>query len=413
MGEVSRQTRMLVTGLCVVIAMVDGFDATAMAYVVPALARQWQVPPGSFGPVFGMTYAGMLLGALGSGILADRVGRKPALLGAMAVFGTLMLATVLATDRSEMLVIRFCTGLGLGGALPNLTALMAEFLPPDRRATGVAIMGTGIPVGSALGGFVTATLLGPLGWQSVFVVGGVLALVCCALTAWKLPESPLYRRPSAGPAHGMAQRTGAALFGGGAAAATLLLWLTLVLNYFDLHGLTAWTPTLLNRAGLSPAQAASVGGAASLFGTLGMVAVGMLMDRLGPFRVIAFTFTATALALFVVVLSPGNVVVLAVALFLATAGVDGANVGMFALAARQYPNATRATGVGWAIGIGRFGSIVGPVVGGALLTVQVGGYSALFLAYTAAGLLAAVAIMALSNALAKRRPAHRVTVRAP
>ena len=164
----------------------------------------------------------------------------------------------------------------------------------------------------------------------------------------------------------------------------------------------ATAPTLLVRAGLSNANAASLSGLSSLFGVLGMILVGWLMDKFGAFRVIAGVFLATALALLVIVLAPGNLVVLTIALFAAVAGVDGANIGMFALAASLYDTPIRSTGVGWAIGIGRAGSIMGPIVGGALLGVQFAGYSALFLVYAATALLAGLSVLLLRRAIAGR-----------
>ena len=389
-----------VIALCAMIAMIDGLDATSLAYVVPTISRDWHLAPGSFGLAFGMTYAGMLVGALAVGILADRIGRKPAIILSMLTFGTLTLLTVFAQSIDQLLVLRFATGIGLGGALPNLTALITECLPPQRRSTGVATMGTGIPIGSAIGGFATALLIAPYGWRAVFVMAGGLALACCAIAAALLPESPAYLRREARPRH----RPGSLrpLFTGRLAVATLVLWLTLVLNYFDLHGLNAWSPTLLVRAGLSNANAASLSGLSSLFGVLGMILVGWLMDKFGAFRVIAGVFLATALALLVIVLAPGNLVVLTIALFAAVAGVDGANIGMFALAASLYDTPIRSTGVGWAIGIGRAGSIMGPIVGGALLGVQFAGYSALFLVYAATALLAGLSVLLLRRAIAGR-----------
>jgi len=406
MAEAGHALQIRVIALCVMIAMIDGLDATSLAYVVPTISRDWHLAPGSFGLAFGMTYAGMLVGALAVGSLADRIGRKPAIILSMATFGALTLLTVFAQSIDQLLVLRFATGIGLGGALPNLTALISEFLPPQRRSIGVATMGTGIPIGSAIGGFATALLIAPYGWRAVFITAGGLALVCCAIAAALLPESPAFLRRETRPLHRPPLHQPGSLrplFTGRLAVATLVLWLTLVLNYFDLHGLNAWSPTLLVRAGLSNANAASLSGLSSLFGTLGMILVGWLMDRFGAFRVIAGVFLFTALALLLIVLAPGSVVILTLALFAAVAGVDGANIGMFALAAALYDTPIRSTGVGWAIGIGRAGSIMGPIAGGSLLGVQFAGYSALFLTYAATALLAGLSVLLLQSAIAGRR----------
>src|ERR1700751_5173509 len=176
--------------MCAAVLFLDGFDTQAIGYVAPALAREWGLATrGALGPVFSAGLFGLMIGALVFGPLADRVGRKKIIIFATADFGIGAFATAFAQDVTTLLVIRFLTGLGLGGAMPNAIALTSEYNPQRRRATMVMIMFCGFSIGAALGGLLAADLIPRLGWRSVFIVGGVAPLLLFPLLGWGLPES--------------------------------------------------------------------------------------------------------------------------------------------------------------------------------------------------------------------------------
>src|SRR6202163_3282131 len=181
------QFRLLLT--CAAVLFLDGFDTQAIGYVAPALAKEWGLTKGALGPVFSAGLFGLMIGALLFGPLADRVGRKKIIILSTLAFGIGALVTAFVQDVNTLLAIRFLTGLGLGGAMPNAIAMTSEFNPRRRRATMVMIMFCGFSVGAALGGLLAAALIPQFGWRSVFVVGGVAPLLLVPILALRLPES--------------------------------------------------------------------------------------------------------------------------------------------------------------------------------------------------------------------------------
>src|ERR1700676_1715470 len=413
------QLKLLLT--CAAVLFLDGFDTQAIGYVAPALAKEWGLTKGALGPVFSAGLFGLMIGALLFGPLADRVGRKKIIILSTLAFGIGALVTALVQDLNTLLAIRFLTGLGLGGAMPNAIAMTSEFNPRRRRATMVMIMFCGFSVGAALGGLLAAALIPQFGWRSVFVVGGAAPLLLVPILALRLPESvrflALTGRANARVARllglinpkaafapttqfvvhepGLAGIPVLHLFKDGRTLPTLLLWVVFFMSLLDLYFLSNWLPTVLNDLGASVSSAAAIGSMLQVGGVVGTFALGSIIDR--------FSFRALALVYFIAVFAVGAIgqlghsaVFVTMAIFAAGFCIAGAEIAANALAAGFYPTSIRATGVGWALGIGRVGSIIGPLVGGVLLA-QKWIPAAVFLAAAAAALCAALAAFCLSR----------------
>lgn len=417
------QIRLLLA--CATVLLLDGFDTQGIGYVAPELMRDLNLARGGLGPVFSSGLLGNMVGALLFGPLADRIGRKPIIVLSTAAFGLGTLATVFVQDIAGLLLIRFLTGLGLGAALPNAIALVSEFSPNRRRATMVMIMFVGFSVGSALSGLLAAALIPIFGWRSIFLIGGIAPLLMVPFLAARLPESvrfltlccradarvaelltqvaPKVRFPST-----MRFRVREAilvglpiahLFNGGRALATLVLWAVFFMSLLDLYLLLNWLPTVLNDLGASVSVAAAVGAMLQLGGIVGTLTLGKIIDRFS-FRALSLAFLFAAIAIATVGFSGQSIAFAIFAISCAGFFLVGGHIATIALAATHYPTMARSTGVGWAIGVGRIGSIVGPLIGGIMLARGMDA-QLLFMAAAVPALVASVAALVLARVAPK------------
>ncbi len=411
---VSRYQIMVIV-LCFLVVAADGFDTAAVGYIAPALRAQWGATPAQLAPLFGAGLFGLMAGAFIFGPLADKVGRKAILVLTTAAFGVACLLSATATSIESLTIWRFITGIGLGGAMPTAITLTSEYCPERNRSFLVMVMFCGFTMGGALGGLSAATLIADFGWQGVLILGGALPVVLAAVLAFLLPESVRYlvlkggqdaqvsavlRRFDPQASLDGARFVGVRrvegspvrqLFNPGLVAGTLLLWVTFFMSLLVFYLLTSWLPTLLNTAGYSPKMAPMIALMLPIGSTVGAIGIGMLMDRLNPHTVLLGSYALAAAFIALLGLSTASPGLLVLAVFGAGIGTGGSQIGINALSAAYYPTASRATGVSWANAVGRTGSVVGSMVGGALLGL---GWSlaAVFAAAAVPALLAGIAI---------------------
>lgn len=376
------------------VATLDGYDLQSMALAAPSIAKEWGIEPKAFGPVFTATPIGMVVGALMLGPIADRWGRKAPTIIATTLFGLFTLLTPFATSIEMMALFRFMMGLGTGGILPNLIALVSEYAPQRTRASLTTLTFSAIPFGSMLGGLIASWLIPAHGWQAVFYVGGVIPLLIAAWCVVKLPESirflaargdrheqiaAILRRIGGNelainthftvPEVSQAKVSLSRLFGPGRTAPTLLITLVLAFNTFMLYFLLSWLPTVMNLAGLSTRGALLATVLPNLGGVIGAILLGRFIDRFDGFRVMAVGGLIAGSAVLVVGFGHAHVAILIPALFFAGTCIMGGQPAIYVLLASLYPTTIRATGAGFALGAGRVGSIIGPVAGAWVLAM--------------------------------------------
>jgi MFS transporter, AAHS family, 4-hydroxybenzoate transporter len=380
------------------ITLIDGYDISAVAFAAPHLIKEWNISDRAvLGPVFAASLVGILLGAPLFGYLGDRFGRKITIVLSCIVFGCFTWLVVLANNPSQIGVLRFFAGLAIGGVMPNITALNAEFAPKRFRATTIIIMFSGVTLGAAIPGVITALLVPHYGWRIVFTIGGIAPAIVAICALIGMPESIKYltvmgrqeevlrmlRRMK--PALVIApdarfivrdekQRDGFSvkyLFADGLKYITPLLWLCAAVNLMGLYFLQSWMPTLLGSANIPVSQAALATSVFQVGGLIGGLAIARPLDTRGLAPVallfavtvpvvgaIGFVgLTSTTLLLFVV--------------FFAGFCVLGVQLGLNAISAMIYPTSLRSAGCGWMLGIARIGSIAGPIVGGILIGMEV------------------------------------------
>ena len=414
--------------ICLLCLIMDGFDVQALGYVAPEIVREWSIANAALGPVFGASNFGVLVGSLVFSMLADKIGRRPILIGATAFFGVMTIAAARAAAVGELLGLRFVAGIGLGCIIPNATALVGEYSP--RRLRGPLMMiigGVGFTGGAAIGGFIAAVLIPRFGWRSVLYFGGAAPLlIAVAMLLW-LPESlqflVLRRKDRATIARWLrridptvpsgpdvelvvseANREGVPvvhLFREGRGAVTILLWVVNFMNLLNLYFLASWLPTVVRDAGHSASTAVLAGTILQVGGTIGTLGLAWLIGHLGFIPVLTASFGLASVTI-ALVGQPGLSIALLFGLvFIAGWCVVGGQPGINALAGTFYPTALRSTGVGWGLGIGRAGAIVGPVVGGEFMRRQ---WSTRDIFFAAAGpaFISTVALLALRVTMARR-----------
>jgi AAHS family 4-hydroxybenzoate transporter-like MFS transporter len=349
--------------LCGLVQVLDGYDLGTIGLAVPSLLRAWGLKPAAFTQAFALSSVGIMVGAMVAGPIADRFGRKPMLLFSMAMFGVFSVLTAYSETMTQLVALRFLTGIGIGGAMPTTVALTSDYTPERWRASFVMFMFTGNTLGGFFAGQVAALVLPGWGWPGIFMVGGLVPLALLPLVWFALPESPHL-------AKGNPAVTGnplGALFRDGLALTTPLIWLIFLLNLMNMYLIFYWLPSVLNLGGMTPAEAAFATSIYSAGAFLSTLVLGPLIARFGAELVLTLSMILGVVCIAVLTLAGPPPLLALVVLFGAGGGFVGTQLGLNGFAAAIYPADRRSTGIGWALGVGRLGGILGPVVGGLLL----------------------------------------------
>lgn len=408
----------MIFALCFLIVLLDGFDTAAIGFIAPSLIGEWGVSRQALAPVLSAALFGLASGAVVAGPLSDRVGRKLVLSVSVLLFGVACAWSAFATNLTELAILRFITGIGLGAAMPNAVTLMSEYCPDGRRAMLTNAMFCGFPLGAAFGGFLAAWMIPHWGWRSVLLLGGVAPVLVGIVIILVLPESVRFllarggrqeqvraalRRISASADQAAAFVMTEKASAGGASSGmgvimsrpyllgTLMLWVAYFMGLVIFYSLINWMPLLFKDAGLSTHNATLV---AALFplGGVGAVLFGWLMDRYNANLVVAIGFALTAVSIFAIGQSADNLGLLMAVVFVAGVVMNTAQSSLPALAASFYPTQGRATGVSWMMGFGRLGGIAGSFLVAELARLQFG-IGAIFGVVALAGAAAAVALL--------------------
>ncbi|MET4085633.1 MFS transporter [Bradyrhizobium sp. S3.5.5] len=367
-----------VTALSFLLMVADSYDVSALSFAVPELIRTWHIDKVATGTVFSAGLFGLLVGSIVFGHIGDRWGRRKAIISGTILFGLLTFATGWAGSFDQMLALRFLACIGLGGAVPNAVALTNEFAPANARVTAITVIFAGYAIGGTFGGVIAAQLVPTYGWPIIFQFGGAVSLLLAGILAAWLPESKSFvalKEDSRSAGAGATNRTEAApsfigaLFSGPRAIMTPLLWVVYVANSVTLFALVSWMPVLVEAAGLNRGVAALALSAFFLGGAAGGLVVGYLIDRSGMKALVVSAMIACP-----IVASLGMLGFSAAALLAGATAAGFFTIGLqnslHGVAGKIYPTHIRANGMGWALGIGKVGSIAGPFIGGLLLSMD-------------------------------------------
>ncbi|WP_043779809.1 MFS transporter [Rhodococcus sp. JVH1] len=381
--------------LTVALGLVDGFDSLTLGFVTPAISKDWGIAPSSFTPVVLSGLIGMILSSLFIAPLADRFGRRKMLIAGSLLFGLFTFAAAFAQNVEQMAVLRFIAGLGLGAVPSILLALGSELAPARSRTALVTAVSCGLAGGGFIGGFVATLMIPAFGWPSVFVLGGLCSVVLVAVSVRMLPESIQFLVATRAPREIIIESLSKidrtvtvnpeddffvpqkdtvkaplrSLFTDGRAVSTLLLWCVffsaLLLSLF----IFSWLPSVFANAGLDSQLAVASSTLCTFGGLVGGSLFGIFYDRVrAKYSMLVGGFLLAAVAILVTSMTLGNLVPMLIAIFAVGFGAIGTQICVTAVAASIYPSPMRSTGIGWAYGIGRVGSVIGPAIGGLMLS---------------------------------------------
>jgi MFS transporter, AAHS family, 4-hydroxybenzoate transporter len=387
--------------LCGVCLMLDGFDVQAMGYAGPAIKPEWHISDPAFGRLLSAALKGVLVGSIFLSMLADKIGRRPILIGSCLFFSLTTIATARAANLEQLLIIRFIAGIGLGAIMPNSMALVSEYTPRHLRVVTMMMVSNGFTLGAALGGFLASWMIPHFGWRSIFYFGGVLPLIVGVVMIFMLPESLQFLalkgwsrdriaawlkridpdavagrsagRPGDPPIEFVVPERSQPgfsfwkLFREGRATGTSLIWLAYFMNLLNLYFLQGWLPTIAKTAGFSTSTAVLIGTMNQVGGFVGALVLGWFVRRSGFAPVLATCFAVAAVSIMMIGYPGLPAALLFVMVFISGFGVTGGQAGVNALTGTYYPTDLRSTGLGAGLGVGRVGSIVGPELAGDLL----------------------------------------------
>ena len=378
------------------VLFLDGFDAQTIGFLATPIAESRGIPVTAFGPIFSASLIGLMIAAMLAGPIADRWGRKWPIIFSTFALAIFSLLTAFSTSFNQLLLFRFLTGLGLGGALPNVVALSSEYVPRRLMAVLVSVLFCGLPLGGFICGMLSSALLPVWGWQSVFYIGGTLPFLLSLLLIPLLPESvkflsqkgddprkiaklmakiapemaaDSYQLSFAAPVVAHKAMPIKYLFTDGRAVGTVLLWIPNFMNLLLMYVIVNWLPALLRVSGMTVSDGVTATSFFSLGGILGTLAEGFLIKFGGPYKILLAEFGLCSLFIALMAMMSDSRPLVIILAFLLGFLVIGAQAGLNALAANFYPTSIRSTGVGWALGIGRIGSIIGPILAGMLLSI--------------------------------------------
>lgn len=374
----------------------DGLDTGIIGFIAPALLDDWGISKPDLAPVLSAALVGMSIGAIISGPLSDKFGRKGVIVMTTFLFSIFTVLCGFASNTQELMIYRFITGIGLGAAMPNISTIVSEYMPLKRKAFLTGLAGCGFMLGISSGGILSAYLLENQGWANVIIIGGVIPLILLVFLITKLPESPQYlikqnrqekARPILEKIHGQSFASNTVFtlpeaevldpsqspvkilfskyFWGSA-----MLWLCCFTSLMVFYLLTSWMPTILKTAGFSTQQFSLIAAIFPFGGVIGACFMGWYMDKVNPNTVIKYSYLAAFILFFVAAFVSSNTLLLGIAIFLIGALLVGAQSSLLPLTALFYPAACRGVGVSWMHGIGRIGAILGAFYGSLIFTFE-------------------------------------------
>lgn len=394
-GGVTR-LQILILFICLVLNMLDGFDVTVMSYTAHSIGEQLGIAPDKLGIVFSAALIGMIIGSIFLAPLSDVIGRRRMMLISVSTIGVSMYLTGYASTLWHLIIFRAFTGLGVGGLLATVAAFTSEYTPGKYRAMAVVSVTAGFPLGASLGGFLAAPMIAQYGWETAYFAGGIAALFMVLAVYFWIPESLQFlatkRPPNALDKYNRIlarlnkteldalpeiseekpkdKASVVSLLTRSRWKKTISLWSAFLMMFLCAYFLLSWLPKLVVNAGLSESEGIYASVALNGGGVLGIIILGWLSANIAISKLIGGFISGAGISMIIFALASG-IDHLVIYLFFIGFLLHGGVTAMYAVGTKMYPTEVRATGVGWAIGVGRIGAVISPFIGGILIAMGV------------------------------------------
>ena len=383
--------------LCYVCIIVDGLEVTVVGFLSGALKADYGISTAELAPAVTAGLLGLAIGSFGAGPLGDRFGRRPVIVWAIGVFTVMTLATALADGVATFSILRILTGIGLGASMPNVAALVSEFVPTARRRTVVALVWSGFTTGAAVGAIMVPFIVVAYGWEGAILLCGAIAAVIFVAIAVLLPESArflansgrdpdklvrycnviapgsvtketVFARESAARARNYPI---GALFSSRLRIGTVTMWIGFMAVMFTTYLMNTWLPFLFQAAGFAIGTVALLTTLLQVGGIIGNASIGFIQDRFGAHVSLVWASAMGAVMALAIAIAPSSTILLAALIFVLGICTNGLNTGYTAVSATFYPTDIRSTGTSWAAGVSRIGAVGGAAIGTALASLGV------------------------------------------
>jgi AAHS family benzoate transporter-like MFS transporter len=418
----ARRAASLVTALCWLIVVFDGYDLIVYGTVLPRLLDEpgWGLTKAGAGLLGSLAFAGMLIGAVLAGTVSDRLGRRTTILACTAWFSVFTALCAVAPNPETFGVLRLLAGLGLGGLVPSANALAAEYVGARNRSVVSTLMMSGVPIGGSLAALIGIFVLPRFGWQAMFLIALVALVVVIPLCLKLLPESPVWLRTqgrhdeadrldrtfglepgdATGPIQPVTRQPLRSLLRAPYTGATVLFALATLATLFAWYGLGTWLPQLMRESGFDLGSSLTFLLALNLGAVGGSLVTAWGGTRIGPITTAILAATGAAVGLLILLTHPASIVAFA-ALVVAGVGTHGTQCLIIAAVANHYPARLRGSALGFALGFGRIGAVLAPQVGGWLLAAGLG-VNSNFLAFAIAAAVAGGLLLAFPRTPRKK-----------
>ncbi|MDE9542030.1 MFS transporter [Xenorhabdus bovienii] len=413
--------------LCLCILILDGFDTALIGYIAPAIIDNWGISKTDLGIAMSSALIGLAIGAVISGPVSDKLGRKPVIVISVFIFGICSISTIFSTTIHELSVWRLLTGIGIGAAMSNALTLISEYAPEKRKSLMVNSVFCGFPFGAAMGGMLGSYMIPAFGWKSMLILGGVIPVLLTIPIIFILPESILFLMNkgqseekikkickkligdnyknissfSLGASQKKENKPIHEILSPGYLASTLLLWNAYFMGLLIFYVVTNWMPILIKDAGFNLSYAAILAALFPLGGGVGTVISGFIMDKLSPHKIVSFNYFMTGILLLAIGYVDDIISLGALILFAGTT-MNSAQASMGTIASLHYPTTSRATGVSWMLGIGRAGGILGAMLGAWLIQIGLD-YREILMTLLIPCVIASISLLGLSTVLNRKK----------